>query len=298
MTDGFDEPDMRPDADSPSPRDFIPLARPIDTSAMEATEPSTAIPPATSDSLLLHGMRRGEAVRDLLTMVVLLLGTELVVGFVAQLAWAAAGGDDAPNEGDFERALIFPMLFLRAAMVVVIVWLVLRNRSQSWPAVGVTAQRIWQNLAFGVAAVMVAAILSFTWQLMLMAFWPKLLQQMIENAEIIMAMIPKQHPLVLGLLAMVVALYEELLFRGFLLPRLRRATNSWVLAVLLSTAVFTLLHSIDQMPAAMVPITILSLVFCVITIWRRSIIPAIFGHFLFDFAQFLYLYLAAGDSWA
>ena len=136
------------------------------------------------------------------------------------------------------------------------------------------------------------------WQMTLMAFWPKLLEQMYENAQLIMAMVPKHHPLVLGLLSMAIAVYEELLFRGFLLPRLRRVTNSWFLAVLISTALFTAPHLVDQLPAAMVPIAILSLVFSVVTIWRRSIVPAIFGHFLFDFAQFLYLYTQAGDSWA
>ncbi len=282
----------------PPEHDFIPLARPISTSPTEATGPALSDPLAASDTMLLQRMRRGEAVRDLLIMVVLLLGTDLFVGHIAELIWAMGGRGDGADTGDFERTMLFPMLFLRAAMVVLVVWLMLRHRGQSWRAVGVGAHRLWLSLLCGVGAVVVAALLSFAWQLMLMAFWPKLLEQMYENAKIIMTMIPKHHPLSLGLLSIAVATYEELLFRGFLLPRMRRVTNSWVLAALLSTVVFTALHALDQKPAAMVPIAILSLVFCSVTIWRRSIVPAIFGHFLFDFAQFLFLYMAAGDSWA
>lgn len=295
MTEGVEEHDTPPDEHSPSNPDFVPLARPVEPAF---TDPVFTSPLAASDSMLLLGMRRGEAVRDLLTIVVLVLGAELVVGLVAGLAMGLGSDGQEAEAGDVGRTLFLPLLFFRAATVVVIVWRMLRHRGQPWSAAGVGMRRLWQNLLFGIVAVVAAAILSYGCQLALMAFWPKLLKQMIENAEIIMAMIPKRHPLVLGLLSMAVAVYEELLFRGFLLPRLRRATNSWVLAVLLSTVLFTSLHARDQTMAAMVPITILSLVFCMITIWRRSIVPAVFGHFFFNFVQFLYLYMEAGDSWA
>ena len=44
---------------------------------------------------------------------------------------------------------------------------------------------------------------------------------------------------------------------------------------MLNTAIFTALHAPDQTVAALGPITILSLVFSVVTVWRRSIVPAI-----------------------
>ena len=81
------------------------------------------------------------------------------------------------------------------------------------------------------------------------------------------------------------------------MTRLRRTTGSWTLAVLISTAVFTGLHAIEQTLPALLLITILSLVFSVVTIWRKSIIPAVVAHALFDFSQFLLMSLTAGDSW-
>jgi membrane protease YdiL (CAAX protease family) len=81
------------------------------------------------------------------------------------------------------------------------------------------------------------------------------------------------------------------------MPRLRRATGSWVLAVALSTVPFAMLHLLDQQAIAIGPIAILSIVFSVVTIMRRSIVPAIIGHTLFNLSQFLALVYQAGNTW-
>ena len=104
-------------------------------------------------------------------------------------------------------------------------------------------------------------------------------------------------PLGFVLFAILVGTYEELLFRGFLMPRLRRATGSWLLAILLSAAPFVLLHLEDQEPVALAPIAILALAFSVATILRRSIVPAIVAHTLFNLSQFISLAHQAGKEW-
>jgi hypothetical protein len=55
--------------------------------------------------------------------------------------------------------------------------------------------------------------------------------------------------------------------------------------------------ALAMMSSALVVVAILSLVFSLATIWRRSIIPAIIAHALFDLSQLLLLYVQAGDSW-
>ena len=109
--------------------------------------------------------------------------------------------------------------------------------------------------------------------------------------------IVKFYPLGFTGLAILIGFYEELAFRGFLMTRLRRATGSWTIAVLVSTAIFTALHAIEQTWPALIAITVLSLIFSLVTIWRRSIMPAILGHALFDLFQFLFLQFQMGDSW-
>lgn len=82
-----------------------------------------------------------------------------------------------------------------------------------------------------------------------------------------------------------VAIHEELVFRALLLPLLRRATGSWVVAVGVSAVVFGSLH-ISQGMFAIVQITGLGIIFSLIFIRSRSLLAVVIAHFLFDFLQF------------
>ena len=64
-----------------------------------------------------------------------------------------------------------------------------------------------------------------------------------------------------------------------------------------TAGVFVALHALSQAPAAMVMIAILSLIMSVVTIWRRSLVPAMVAHTLFDLSQLAGLYYMAGDQW-
>jgi membrane protease YdiL (CAAX protease family) len=123
------------------------------------------------------------------------------------------------------------------------------------------------------------------------------MNQMQENAKRLTGIVPRLSLWGFFGVAVVIGVYEELVFRGFLMTRLRRATRSWTAAVLISTAVFTALHALDQTPVALIWIAMLSLIFSVVTIWRRSIAPAIVAHILFNFTQFIGLALQSGESW-
>jgi membrane protease YdiL (CAAX protease family) len=149
----------------------------------------------------------------------------------------------------------------------------------------------------GVVAMAASYGLIMVWQVLVWYFWPEFMDDMNENVDRLLALVPKAHPLTFGALALAVGLYEELIFRGFIMPRLRRATQSWVIAVVLSTALFTLPHLLEQTVSALIPITILSVVFSLVTIWRKSVVPAIIGHFLFNWSQFVGLYVVGGDNW-
>lgn len=271
--------------------DGIPLARPIH---LPPTDPSGG----PHDDLLLLGATRASAWADIGALLVILAAFELY----ATLAVATIVGiRELPTDiSDVEtsRLILVPALVVRVAGVVAIVALILRHRRQSIHSIGLRSRGIVVNCLLGIATVGVAYGLIIGWLVSLAAVWPALPEQMARNAERIMGFVPRLNPGGFVLLSLVVGLYEELLFRGFLMTRIRRATGSWTIAVLLSTCVFVSLHLPFQEWIAMVPITILSLVFSVATIQRRSIIPAIVGHWLFNLSQFLGLYYWSGDSWA
>jgi len=238
---------------------------------------------------------------DVAAVFLLMLLLELFMGMAMAVI---VGIPDAPQdlgvdaaEAALARVLLVPTLLVRAAGSILIIAVILRYRRQSVKSVGLGHRKLALNLLIGIGAVAVAFGLSVATNLLLWLAWPELPDQMMENARRILDMVPKLHPLGFAGVALMIGIYEELLFRGFLMTRLRRASGSWVVAVLISTAIFTALHALDQTLAALVPITILSVVFSVATIWRRSIVPAIVAHTLWNFCQFLYLYAAPEDLW-
>jgi membrane protease YdiL (CAAX protease family) len=85
-------------------------------------------------------------------------------------------------------------------------------------------------------------------------------------------------------LMLAVAVHEELLFRGLLLPYLRRATGSWIAAIAISSVIFGSLH-FHQGSIAMVQITGLAVVLSLMFIVSRSLIAVMVAHFTFDMAQ-------------
>jgi len=280
-------PTARPTADG------IPVARPI-------TLPSVQTRPIANE-LLLRTSTVGATWLDVaalvLFMVFLEVGMETAIAVIVGMPLGLPDLLEDPAHSALQRACLLPMLAVRAAGTIVIIAAILRYRGQSAKSVGLGRRRFALNLLIGIGATGIAYALIYLTMSLVWLIWPTLWEQMQENADRIIDMVPRLHPLGFAGVALMIGLYEELLFRGFLMTRLRRGTGSWTVAVLLSTVVFTALHAFDQTASALIAVTILSLVFSVVTIWRRSIIPAVVAHTLFDLSQFLLLYLQAGDSW-
>ncbi len=83
-------------------------------------------------------------------------------------------------------------------------------------------------------------------------------------------------------LAVVVAVAEETMFRGYLLLRLRNLGAGAVQAVVVSALLFSLGHGYEG-SAGMVTVAALGAVFAAIYLWRGSLAAPIVMHFLQDF---------------
>jgi membrane protease YdiL (CAAX protease family) len=83
-------------------------------------------------------------------------------------------------------------------------------------------------------------------------------------------------------LVVVVALAEEIIFRGYLILRFEAITRSLPLALLLSAAVFSLGHGYEG-SAGVMTVGMMGLVFGLIYVWRKSLVAPIVMHFLQDF---------------
>lgn len=87
-----------------------------------------------------------------------------------------------------------------------------------------------------------------------------------------------------------VGIHEELLFRGMLLTLLRRATGSWWIAIVASSAIFGSLH-FHQGWLSMLQITGLGVVLSLVFVASRSLLAVAIAHFLFNFCQVQLMHL-------
>jgi membrane protease YdiL (CAAX protease family) len=256
-------------------------------------------PPAERrDPFLLPGLPVGAAWADFALIVLAMLALEFVL-FGGIHLWLLRRGEPIPDDGAtpavLQRVLV-PVLALRALGACVIIGVLIRVRGLGAASVGLRKDRFLVDVVLGIAAT--AVLFATIWVTMVLVWlaWPALLDEMQENARRLMDLVPPLGPFWFLPVALTIGTYEELLFRGFLMTRLRRATGSWSIAVVLSTVLFTILHAMDQTRAALIASATLSLVLSLLTIWRRSIVPAIVAHALFDYVQFLLLGLASQEA--
>jgi membrane protease YdiL (CAAX protease family) len=85
-----------------------------------------------------------------------------------------------------------------------------------------------------------------------------------------------------AILVAVVAVSEEIIFRGYLILRLSAVTRSTMAAVILSSIIFSLGHGYEGSAGA-VSVGVMGLVFALIYLWRGSLVAPIVMHFLQDF---------------
>ena len=279
--------DSRATGESPSgvPVD-IPFARPITLTPLAESALFVA-----NDAMLLRGMSRRAALLDVCLLAGVLIVFEFALGFVVQRIWGPfppspdGHGLDVPSE--VLRAAVVPVIALRSLVVILFTALILRLRRQPWTSVAMTRDRLGDNLLLGVATAAIAGLMILGFMMALTVVFPDLRRQMERNAEQISDMLPMLGIPAFLALAVVVGVWEELAFRGFMMTRLRRLTGRWTLAVIISTAIFTALHAAEQTPAALIAVSLLSISFSAVTIWRRSLVPAIVAHILWNFVQFM-----------
>ena len=82
------------------------------------------------------------------------------------------------------------------------------------------------------------------------------------------------------------AVEEELVFRGLLLPLLRRVTGHWWIAILLSSAFFAAGHSDSGFQAVAVAFALGVIVACVL-VRTRSLLAAVVAHLTFNMFQLM-----------
>ncbi|MFH0981514.1 MAG: CPBP family intramembrane glutamic endopeptidase [Planctomycetota bacterium] len=267
-----------PEADRPEEASAgVPMGLPV---AQPIMAPAP-VPSGRPDPMLLREVGRWGCALDVGVFVGVLVACLVFVGSVVSLPWQRAGGD--------ARLLNLLMVLVNGVFTVVLAVGLTRWRGLRLASLGLSRKRLGTHLALGAATTVATFAVFWLAVVGMLLFWPAGYQALLNNPQEICKELPRMGPAALVGFTAVVGLWEEMTFRGFLLPRLRRLTGSWVVAVLLSSALFAILHIELQVVPITVPLFAIAVLWCGVTIWRRSLLPAIVAHFVFNLVQLLWM---------
>ncbi len=259
----------------PLPGDVPPpaiVARPIGAAPLAPPPPDLELP----------YVRRRDALLDL-TLVLL---AAIVLPYLPALL-APIGGEDVgvPEIGP----LVIIQTWCQAGLATgLLLYFVLRHRIKP-ASFGLRCTQIGSQVLWGIGTlvgVYGALFASGALVLTLYTISPGLEDDLTKRLDFI-----EQMPVTrLGttlLLLVAVAINEEIIFRGLLLPYLRRVLGSWWSAGLISAMIFAALHIPQQgMLGGGIQIFAIGVVLSVFFILSRSLLAVTFAHLLFDFLQF------------
>jgi membrane protease YdiL (CAAX protease family) len=164
---------------------------------------------------------------------------------------------------------------------VVIVWL-LRVEGQSLASIGFR-RPTWKTFAYGTAGAFAVLTVTATQYALIVPLF-HLNAAVAEGVRAKMMATPFFYRVLIVLRAAVV---EEILFRAYLIEKVRQLTGSWGLALILSVVAFTLAHLSGWGVVQLIPVFGAAVVLGALYVCRRDTAANIITHFITDAAGFL-----------
>jgi membrane protease YdiL (CAAX protease family) len=156
-----------------------------------------------------------------------------------------------------------------------VVFLVLKRGEEDLSSVGFSKFNL-ANLGIGLGFLLVANIVLFGLAHILQLFHltvPKEIAFILPRT--------KTERIFWILLSITAGICEEIGFRGYVLTKLNLFLNNWYLTVAISSICFGLGHFYQGVGGIILTATY-GLLFCLLFIWRKSLVPGIFAHSLQD----------------
>jgi membrane protease YdiL (CAAX protease family) len=193
-------------------------------------------------------------------------------------AWAPALA--APNA----RLILYGRILLLQGAFIAFIWFALRHSGGGIrsliDAAPLTFTRMLRLTGIGIAALLVWMIVSGV-----LGNW---LRPSSADLRALMQMFPRTVPERIAWIcfSLGAGVAEEIVYRGYLLQQLRRASGSIVVAVAVQAGVFASAHL--ALPLEMViPIALLAVFLAVLALWRKSLVPGMVMHGLLGLAALM-----------
>jgi membrane protease YdiL (CAAX protease family) len=270
---------MEPQADPQHSLPDIPVARPVLVESLPQTGPA-----AESISSSVVRLTPWRAVLQLV-----LLGLAGVVGVTI-----GAGLSSLISVPDERWGNIIVIAGAGLACIVA-AFAMVRSAGQRPAAIGWRVNDIGSDVGLGLLAAFTAYVVMFMAAMVLILLRPDLLEKSTEARQAIEETIPRASIPAMVLMMGFVAVWEEVVFRGFLLTRLYAIVRRWWLAVPLGAVLFSLGHGYEGGIATVV-IGCVGVLLGVLFVWRRSLLPAVVFHLAFNLIALLLL-RAESQTW-
>ena len=210
---------------------------------------------------------------------------EIAVVFGGFCGWLGLQGATALGQwltSLFVGSPVYGQIACNGCVAVVLVAAVTVAGRSTPAGLGLVRGRIGRDLGIGFLVVIPAycwtAVVSIVLTVLAAHFSGQPLETIAEQKMPMLEMVGTISPLLVVPLTLFVGLYEELLFRGFLLGRLVSLTRSTTAAVVLSSLAFGLMHLPSQGVVGLLQTSFLGAILAVLTVWRKSLWPAMACH--------------------
>ncbi len=204
-----------------------------------------------------------------------------LVGLALALLMALFSIGQLVAPGDSLGAMVVREAIWWGYTAVILLWLRFGERVP-FNAIGI-GRLTWKGLGFGVAA---AVLLMLVEVLHLTVIAPlfHLDTAQFEQNRGHLAGLPVWFRLALVVRA---AVFEEILYRGFLIEKVRQVTGSTPLAALVSIVTFTYAHLTGWGAVQLIPIFMAGTILALLYVWRRDLTSNMVAHFITDGVGFL-----------
>lgn len=244
----------------------LPVAKPVAASDR----------PVAGAELILEPMGRWTALIEVLFVLVI---------FFQPLFYQLVLGETATSEGRDLGARIYWLPVLQGTAALALIAFVLHKGGHSWRGLGWRFDSVGRDVlagGLGLATIYALQLCIVAWIFIISLLWPELMKETMRNR---VELAGKFVPLPLSLLipfCLFVALYEELMFRGFLLTRLRVVLGNWIGPVLIGCTIFAMGHLYEGWLGVFQVFT-LAVILSGLFVLRGSILAPILVHAAFNF---------------
>lgn len=261
----------RPPSDQVTP---VVAARPIGAPPLAPSPPD----------LVLPFVRRGEAALDL----ALVLLAAVILPYAPSFLAPDVDVENVAVPSGIGPMVIFQVWCQAGLAVGLLLYFIMRHRIRP-ASFGVRRDGIVEQVLWGFGAligVYLALVATAVIVMLVYMVSPEVEDDLTRRFDFVNQMPVNSLPVTLILLV-AVAVNEEVIFRGLLLPYLRRVLGRWSWAVVVSALIFAALHVPQQgVLGGGIQIFTIGIVLSVFFLLSRSLLAVTLAHLVFDFLQF------------